>query len=890
MPNARGIYSALLAFGAFALTEPPAVYLEVPLEDRIEVEWSGCASELAGPVCRVRPGASLVLWVPPEQVEGALSVELGRDVLAAEIDAVQLGRQVRVTLPDALPEPLPPLSLRDGDRVRWRIAMRPEPRYPRLEEANELSREEALELLDPARAANEEERAAVLSRRARLLVRGEQAAGISALRASAQAWDDAGVVSRAAQDMLVASYYLVDKGLSQRALGLELLRELRARSSLLPPASLVALANIGAIAESERGDLRAQLRLAREASSRAQRIGMDRDWADAELVIAKAMERLGRGHEAHRLLLELEDWLAPDSCTRVIAIATRSWIELQAHDAAVRETGWRPLRTTAAALHGPDSCLRPNVLANALVNHALALIQAGRFAEAGRPLRQARDMNTHLEEVESWIIEAEGRLAVGRGRTEEALEAYDRLAAFARLRGNSDAAWRADIGRAQAHLAEGDPEAARRALERSEHTLDREVSLVPLGEGRDAFATRKLRGSRMLVDLLLAQGRTAEALDAYRRARVRAVLALSQRERLNGAREEHAAALEAYQALRDEVSDLGDRAWDIPEDERDDHERAIADRSRAARASLDDILGQVEAPGGHPPIPPTELVLAIVRSEGRWAAIMRQDADADVFPLRETIADSIAPLSRHLEDQLAQATGVRVLTAGEWDRVDIHALEINGEPLLARVPVIYSTDVGFPGRPEPRAGAVLLAADPSSDLALARREAAVLESAFAAQGVDATLLLGADVSRSALLAGFETSTIAHFAGHAASGGATGWHHVLRARGAEAVSPADVLLLDQVPDEVVLSACASAEGTPGVEVASLGMAQAFLFAGTEVVLATTRPVSDQMAAELAGELAREASASPWGAETMRRAVLALRDQHPGGWSAYRLLVR
>ncbi len=97
---------------------------------------------------------------------------------------------------------------------------------------------------------------------------------------------------------------------------------------------------------------------------------------------------------------------------------------------------------------------------------------------------------------------------------------------------------------------------------------------------------------------------------------------------------------------------------------------------------------------------------------------------------------------------------------------------------------------------------------------------------------------------------------------------------------------DVLALSRVPREVVLAACDSAT-TADVQVAGLGLGQAFVIAGATAVVASTRPVGDKLAARIFSTF----HGSPGdAAERLRGASLAALDDDPGAdVSSFRVLV-
>jgi CHAT domain-containing protein len=85
---------------------------------------------------------------------------------------------------------------------------------------------------------------------------------------------------------------------------------------------------------------------------------------------------------------------------------------------------------------------------------------------------------------------------------------------------------------------------------------------------------------------------------------------------------------------------------------------------------------------------------------------------------------------------------------------------------------------------------------------------------------------------------------------------------------------------------VLSGCDSAKSQGDAE--GLGLAQAFVAAGSNEVLAPVRPVADGLAAKLASHVHRNPAPL---ATALREAVAALRREDPNAdWAAFRVLAR
>jgi cellulose synthase operon protein C len=102
---------------------------------------------------------------------------------------------------------------------------------------------------------------------------------------------------------------------------------------------------------------------------------------------------------------------------------------------------------------------------------------------------------------------------------------------------------------------------------------------------------------------------------------------------------------------------------------------------------------------------------------------------------------------------------------------------------------------------------------------------------------------------------------------------------------------DVLALARAPRWVVLSGCETGRAGAAAPAESLGLAQAFLAAGSRSVLAAVRPVADDTAAALVDGYYRAWSPVTPVAAALRSAQLALRARDPrADWASFRIVER
>ncbi len=201
------------------------------------------------------------------------------------------------------------------------------------------------------------------------------------------------------------------------------------------------------------------------------------------------------------------------------------------------------------------------------------------------------------------------------------------------------------------------------------------------------------------------------------------------------------------------------------------------------------------------------------------------------------------------------------------------------------------TSESVPATAPARASAVVVG-DPQRSLPEARREAAAVADAIRASGVlTVELLEGASATHAAVVEGLGTADLFHYAGHASYEGQDGWDSALPLAAQGRLLVTDVLALPHAPARVILSACGAARTASAAPGETLGIAQAFLVAGTDVVVAPTRDVRDEASARFFGRVYAALRRDGLGdlERAVREAELAERDRDPtSDWASFRVL--
>ncbi|MCA9510141.1 MAG: CHAT domain-containing protein, partial [Myxococcales bacterium] len=675
----------------------------------------------------------------------------------------------------------------------------------------------------------------------------------------------------------------------------------------------------------ETGDRRRARALLRLAKERAEALGVRRVAHNATSALALEMQALGRPRDALATLRELESKRADASaCERSELDINLGWCALltSADDDGPREDARPALTRAAESTDCPDAYLRSFALGN-LAREAL---ERGAADEATALLARARAATSEPRGGEhvAWL-DLDARIALARGRADAALAKFDAALDYAAAAALDDARWSAEVGRAEALTKLGRADAAIRAFEQAETILDRTSVLAPLGEGRGSFLADRARSARGLVGLLVARQRPDAALEAARRSRRRAVASVARALRVEQLDDDARAAWEGavrdYRAARAALDLEAKDDWKASREELAAKRERRRTRERELSASLERAaaaLGEarvVDAPpadasAARPvpaPSPPgdaaaarrdkSELLLTFHPLPTGWVAIAARDGRARAWtvpapseaPARaQAILDPLRPL-------IEGASRLVVMAYGSYRNVDVHALTVDGAPLLSRLPVVYALDATGASRPSGEGDAVVVA-DPLGDLPNARAEGDAVAAALAG-AMRTRVLKGEQATSARVIAAAQNARALHYAGHGEFVGREGWESSLPLAEGTSLRVTDILALPRAPATLVLSGCEAGKSAGDVEL--VGLAQAFVLAGARAVVAPTRKVTDALGRDMARGLydapdGADASAGAWvigdpGA-ALRAAALRVRDAQPtADWAAFRVLV-
>ncbi len=839
--------------------------VEVPPDPSpaLDGAWvGGCKDVLDDGACLVAPGGTVVVWLPDEAPD-EVRAYLGDDEVSVEADEV--GAILRVVAP-AGPQTV---RVEAGGAVMELELRAPRPIGDPLDDASaQLRRRRGV---DPA------------------------ADLASELLAAAEAHQAAGHRLAAVRDAHMAVWLL--RG--QPGGAVEARRVLESWSGTLElnldaayldafHAGFVAY-DVGAI------DLaRRHLDYAEELATRA---GRPAQALMARELIGQSFAAAGQYAEALDVAREAVVQ-ASDPCDLAAQRSDLAWAGLLAiHSGAMtaaeveQRAGASPQALLVAARDGLDDTCAGSAVTRAHigVNLALAALEIGRSPDAAlRALDAvAPELVADGATLLMWDRWLRLRAALGEGEPARVTAALADLREAASTSVDPVAAWRVCFGGALVAESFGDDDGALRELGRCAELRAEAALFVAVNSGRDTFVADMNEAVQLEVAILARSGRVDEAfarLRAHRAGHLSELVMLREGPRSTEQLARRDAALERYAQLR-RVAYPKDE-WMLSAEAREAMRLA---RSQLAGAAAEAFALAFTGPAGPAarlaPPEPGELILTW--SDGLGFAATEDGVVARPIP---PLPDAPTPqdLARCLftpfQDLLAVAERVTIAPAGRFARFDLHAALVDGAPLALDVPVAWSLDLGRVGGGPPAPRRALVVADPTENLPGAREEGRAAATALVGAGVRVTQLTGREASLQAVTGGLAAVDLLHFAGHGTFS-QQGWSAGLTLGDGRDLLASDVLAAPVVPDWVVLSGCSTAASRPSM-VESIGLAQAFLVAGSAEVVATTRPVEDAVAAQFSAAWHASLARTGDGGVAYRDAVRAVSHED---WSAFRRLV-
>ncbi|MFN3199036.1 MAG: CHAT domain-containing protein [Bradymonadia bacterium] len=498
-----------------------------------------------------------------------------------------------------------------------------------------------------------------------------------------------------------------------------------------------------------------------------------------------------------------------------------------------------------------------------------------------------------------WLVRAE--IARGTRDFPSAHQAFQKAMETARLTGApaSDIGWRALYGVGSLHLAEGQ---RRKAIDTWKQALG-ELDLTTRQIGVDAiggFLGDRQHLTRDLMEVLIEAGQIDEAVLVADRSRAHTLQALDAQHRLErltpAQMETWSTHIQSYMQLRSSFDPTAEsHCLEVPRDEvaaceakRQQRTKALTEHLDAAYALLDEAAGSVHSVSRLSEIQqalrPKEALLVVAsveqeaQGQAQWRSFWVTHSTVEAgtpSPDPASLWLSRLPALDHLF-LVGDAPSVRGLSA---------RLDTDEQPLGAKVQM---SELPFAGlltrRDKPtNTGAPLVIADPTRQY-----QGALLAGDIAARHVpDARRLDREAATRAPVLDGLTDASVFHFSGHAEQKSGDPWTGALLLAGQTSLTASDVLIHRPQVGLAVLAACGTGAGHTVSGDDTLSLAEAFIAAGSQTVIATDRAIEAEAAERFAKAFYGHGGAQK-PAEAFRKTLRDLHRQGDPHWAHWRLL--
>ncbi len=618
------------------------------------------------------------------------------------------------------------------------------------------------------------------------------------------------------------------------------------------PSGLVRASSYESLVYRELARFRASKRVARAGIVIALENGLEEDAGFLGLGLATIATAVGDYEGALDLLDEAEPRIA--ASLRMNLLVDRGWALARGMASGVLEPDWaRPRAAFEAAFEQARRESRPVVEVNALVNLVWIAMLAGDASLDGSlrelanyPLDEHPFALAFLRIVQGEQARLRGDRSEARSRLREALDiARDDAASDA-----SDIAWRALYGLGLTALDGRRTAESRTYFDEALEELEGLVRRVDVVHGRALFGQDRAALVDDAVRAHLAGGAVDRALIVANRARSQVFAPFAVRaslERLSEeARMEWRSALDRYERLRSSFEKRRAREELVPRSEFAAFRAETARLRAALEAQFDAAHAILDEHGITLPAPEAgdEDVRAWV-NRGQGLLFVHSTVDgvyASFLVTADGVLSSVSdrPVAERWRRTIAGLDHLTVVPPPGPDPWESSGIAPSSARSVSFVPFVAA-------RPQTRSdhevrGSVIVL-DPTSSLAFAPKEGAIAKAHLPGPIV---VLEGSKVSRDAVLDALNGASHFHFSGHGELDAERPWDAHLTLAAGETLTVEDLLIVRPAVSQVVLSGCKTGRSARLSRTAYLGLADAFLIAGAEFVVASTRDVEDQTA--------------------------------------------
>lgn len=581
-------------------------------------------------------------------------------------------------------------------------------------------------------------------------------------------------------------------------------------------------------------------RLAAQASAAAWAVGDDRLHATAVDLRASLLTDQGRPLDA---LSFLQTVPAPNTEEAAWWRALNTaWIRLIATRSCLQPTQADELASQLLGLaQAPGLEAQAFQHAEVWTNMAYAYFLAGQLADATDAVQVARSILPAGSRIPAFADHLEGQIHLAANRLDLARAHINDLLAQVKGEEGADYRWRGLHTLGAVARAEGEEERALHLWLLGNVELNAAGRLNWLRSGRSTFLADRRALVVDLVGLLLEHGYLSLALAILDQSLAPTLTSLAREARLERLDEAQLARWSALISAREAARHQADEAVAacdlVPANEAQSCLAAAKTKTQnveTVERELFDFLEEIA----------TETHSMTSLADGE-AALILFAADDTCTPAYHRLLVTASGIVR-------LAVDVDLLSAVQPHLNGLSHLYLVGEPLgfaelagqlirMPNAPTVGSLPaLNWLSRPGgPASAQVVAVADPEGDLPHARQSVEAMSSSLK--------LVGGQATRAAVLGAIQSAHLFHYEGHGDLSPGDPWNAHLRLADGP-LTVADILALRPQIGTVVLSGCKTGSTARLSRTESLGLADAFLLAGADRVIAPDRDVPDAEAAK------------------------------------------
>jgi len=543
-----------------------------------------------------------------------------------------------------------------------------------------------------------------------------------------------------------------------------------------------------------------------------------------------------------------------------------------------------------------------------ILNLSKAYYLAEQASEASIQLSNIFKLKADLNYAQTLeLIELQGLLALQNGETNKSIAHFENLLVLAKKVKYSEFTIDALVGKAKSYEVAGLFEDALTNYKKAERLIFDEFINIPMTSSQPYFLSSKMNFSYAYVDLLMRLNKTEEAMTVARRFRARWVDSIHRVRQRSLSKVVHEkewiATVGQIRKLRKSIIAQQSLEWSIPFDQVDHAKRRLEEEKLALSNLFDksirlvnNTIGYDESAQSKPSNGELFLFFYAINDSFIGFASNSSGIKSHTISFDKASALSAIDLANEwitiFKKEFEDANKVKVFPFGLMKKVDFQTLPYKNDILLAHKSISYGVDLkilDLNKKRTPQSIRSLIVANSLGDLKETEKEARTVAKLTKESDWNTQTLTSKQVIYDSLKSKLEKAQHFHYAGHVNRAKNNVFQHHFPLSNNTEMDGADILMLRQVPTWVVLSACNSALNNNNISTQSIGLAHAFIIAGSKKVVATVRPVLDKHASQIMKQFYHQWMKTDDFEQAFRAAQLKLLKTQPEhDWAAFRLV--